>query len=464
MLINSPFQTKYTNTLKHNAQSNHVLVSYTKKVNMIDPFAFYQINSPVCEGERFFWKSPDDDTTIVGSGLLCSFSNSGADDRFSRIEAEWNEILSSAVIDNPFRVPGTGPLLFGGFSFDPYSLKEEKWQPFGDALFYLPEYMLTIIGEDYYLTVNLFESEELASQSNKVKKTFDILLKGAESSQVSAPKLERKEELSVPEWLTSVAEVVDELQSSDTVNKVVLSREMKLTFSKPISSEYVVKQLHLQQKDSFIFLLETPDGSFAGASPERLVKKMNDQVLSTSLAGSIGRSEDPAEDTDLGNMLLNDEKNLYEHDLVVKMIKGALEPYCNELQVPENPVLLKTPYIQHLYTPVSGISKPGTSILHLVGQMHPTPALGGVPTDQAMKIIRDKEKMDRGFYASPIGWTDFDGNGEFIVAIRSGLLKGKQAFLYAGCGLVADSDPNDELKETGIKFLPMLQAMGGKSE
>ncbi|RST57154.1 isochorismate synthase [Siminovitchia terrae] len=463
MLINSPYQTKYINTLKHKAQSNKVLASYTKKVDKIDPFTFYQISKPANDGKRFFWKSPDDDTTIVGVGLLRSFSNSGAEDRFRRIETEWKEILSSAVIDNPFHLPGTGPLLFGGFSFDPYSLKEEKWQPFGDALFYLPEYMLTVIGEEYYLTVNLFESEELVNQSNKVK-NFDLIIKNAGLSEASASYLISKEELFVPQWLDSVAEVVNILKSSDLVNKVVLSRQMQLNFSEPVLSEYVLKQLHTQQKDSFIFLLETPEGSFAGASPERLVKKIDDQVLSTSLAGSIGRSENAVEDRELGNILLNDEKNLYEHSLVVDMIKKALKPHCNELQVPDQPILLRTPYIQHLYTPVSGVAKPETSIFNLVGELHPTPALGGVPTGQAMKIIRDEEKMDRGFYASPIGWTDFDGNGEFIVAIRSGLLKGKQAFLYAGCGLVADSDPKEELKETGIKFQPMLQAIGGKSE
>ncbi len=463
MLINSPYQTKYINTLKHKAQSNKVLASYTKKVDKVDPFTFYQMSKPANDGKRFFWKSPDDHTTIVGIGLLRSFSNSGAEDRFRRIGAEWKEILSSAVIDNPFHLPGTGPLLFGGFSFDPYSLKEEKWQPFGDALFYLPEYMLTVIEEEYYLTVNLFESEELVNQTNKLR-NFDSLIKNAELSEALAPHLVSKEELFVPQWLDSVAEVVNILKSSELVNKVVLSRQMQLDFSEPVLSEYVLKQLHSQQSDSFIFLLETPEGSFTGASPERLVKKIDDQVLSTSLAGSIGRSENAVEDKELGDILLNDEKNLYEHSLVVEMIKKALQPHCNELLVPDQPSLLRTPYIQHLYTPVSGVAKPETSIFSLVGELHPTPALGGVPTGQAMKIIRDEEKMDRGFYASPIGWTDFEGNGEFIVAIRSGLLKGKQAYLYAGCGLVADSDPKEELNETGIKFQPMLQAIGGKSE
>ncbi|VEF47142.1 menaquinone-specific isochorismate synthase [Bacillus freudenreichii] len=464
-MINSPYQTKQINTLKHkDAKSNKVLVSYTKKVKKVDPVAFYQINKPDYDGERFFWTSPDDHTAIVGVGHLHSFFNRRADDRFSQIEAEWNELLASSDINNPFQAPGTGPLLFGGFSFDPYSVKEEKWEPFGDALFYLPEYMLTISGEDCYLTVNLFENEEMAPYSNQMEKSFDLLINNVKRSEISLPNLVNKEELSVPEWLKSVSEVIDELKTSGTVDKVVLSRELKLSFSEPLLTDYVLEQLNTQQQDSFIFMLETSDGSFAGASPERLVKKMNDQVLSTSLAGSIGRSDNPKRDKELGNMLLNDEKNLFEHALVVEMIKKALQPYCEDLDIPNEPVLLKTPYIQHLYTPVCGVSKPGTSIFHLVGELHPTPALGGVPTDRAMKIIRDKEKMDRGFYASPIGWTDFQGNGEFIVAIRSGLLKGKQSYLYAGCGLVADSDPSDELKETSIKFQPMLQAIGGKSE
>lgn len=466
MLINSPYHTKLKNTLKHkDAGSKKMLVSYTKRVKKVEPLAFYQINKAVYDGERFFWKSPDDDMTIVGVGHLRSFFNRRADDRFSQIEKEWSELLASAVIDNPFQAPGTGPLLFGGFSFDPYSVKEEKWESFGDSLFYLPEFMLTKIGEDCYLTVNLFESEEMMYQSSQVKKTFDFLIDDdIEAVDIPFPILVNKEELSVPDWLKAVAEVIDELQRSDMVDKVVLSRELKLSFSEPLFTEAVLEQLNIQQPDSFIFMLETTGGSFAGASPERLVKKIGDQVLSTSLAGSIGRDENPEKDKELGNMLLNDEKNLFEHALVVKMIKKSLKPYCDELQVPDEPELLKTPYIQHLYTPVCGISKPDTSIFRLVGELHPTPALGGVPTDQAMKIIRDKEKMDRGLYASPIGWTDFQGNGEFIVAIRSGLLKGKQAFLYAGCGLVADSDPSDELIETSIKFQPMLQAMGGKSE
>ncbi|MFD1706731.1 isochorismate synthase MenF [Siminovitchia sediminis] len=465
MLIHSPYHTKFVDTMKHKEhQTNKVLVSYTRKVKKIDPVGFFQMNRSVYTGERFFWQSPDDPMTIVGIGLLRTFLNHRADDRFSQIEKEWRELLSRAVIDNPTRTEGTGPLLFGGFSFDPYSVKEEMWQPFGDTLFYLPEYMLTILNEDCYITVNQFENSEMSRSSNQIKKMFDLFLKNADSYDVQAPSISSKEELSVPEWLTSVSTVINKLKTTDTVDKVVLARKLKLGFSQPVLTDYVLKELRVQQKNSFIFLLETADGGFIGASPERLVQKKDDLVLSTSLAGSIGRHVEPEEDKKLGDWLLKDEKNRYEHALVVQMIRRALQPYCKELHIPEEPILLKTPYIQHLYTPVSGTARPETSIFHLVGELHPTPALGGVPTREAMKMIRDQEKMDRGFYAAPVGWTDYRGNGEFIVAIRSGLIKNQEAFLYAGCGLVADSDPEEELKETGIKFQPMLKAMGGSFE
>jgi len=161
-------------------------------------------------------------------------------------------------------------------------------------------------------------------------------------------------------------------------------------------------------------------------------------------------------------MLLHDHKNLFEHELVVSMIEDALRPYCTDINIPAEPVLMKMPDIQHLYTPVRGKANEGFSILNVVENLHPTPALGGVPTKAALSIIREKEHMDRGFYAGPIGWTDYKGNGEFAVGIRSGLINRDKAYLYAGCGIVSDSVSEEELKETRIKFQPMLKATGGE--
>jgi menaquinone-specific isochorismate synthase len=200
---------------------------------------------------------------------------------------------------------------------------------------------------------------------------------------------------------------------------------------------------------------------FIGATPERLVKKKENQVLSTCLAGSIKRGSTTYEDNVLGQQLLQDDKNLNEHNIVVKMIKEVFKDCCYDIEVPNDPALLKTKNIQHLYTPVKGLAKEGQTLLSLVEKLHPTPALGGFPQVKAIEKIRELEPMHRGWYAAPIGWLDYEDNGEFVVAIRSGLIEGNKAALFAGCGIVAESDPKSEYFETRIKLKPMLSALGG---
>jgi menaquinone-specific isochorismate synthase len=217
-----------------------------------------------------------------------------------------------------------------------------------------------------------------------------------------------------------------------------------------------------QQHDSFIFAFESNGDCFIGASPERLVKKQGNDIFSTCLAGSIPRGKTEEEDQFLGEQLLNDQKNLIEHRFVVEMIKEALEESCDELKLPDKPQLMKIRDIQHLYTPVIGKCHKDTSLLLLVERLHPTPALGGLPKKAAVEKIRQVEVLDRGFYAGPLGWVDYNQNGEFAVSIRSGLIQGKEASLFAGCGVVADSNTESEYLETGLKFRPMLRALGGK--
>ena len=155
-------------------------------------------------------------------------------------------------------------------------------------------------------------------------------------------------------------------------------------------------------------------------------------------------------------------KNREEHQYVVNMISQVFQTFCTDITIPKAPKLMKIRDIQHLFTPIEGKVEQGTDIFSLVQALHPTPALGGVPTDISMEIIRSEENMDRGYYAAPIGWTDTAGNGEFAVAIRSALLDGDRAYLYAGGGIVADSEADKEYDETWVKFRPVMRALGGK--
>ncbi|MBS4222850.1 isochorismate synthase [Lederbergia citrea] len=441
------------------------LFSYTFKIDSRHPIDFFTYNQPAFTGRRFFWKSSDQSSWIVGIGVSHVFYGKNTNERFSEIQEQWETLINDAEIENPYEIPGTGPLLFGGFSFDPESKKEKEWQSYGNSLFYLPKYMLTANDEQYYLTIN-FMDQSASSKGMLLDEAFQFVnqLENWKVTSSDTPiNIKDSDEIGKDEWVHTVKDIVKDLTETD-LQKVVFARKMKLRFADQASSSYVLQQLIDQQPTSFIFAMEAEESCFLGASPERLVKKTGDHVLSTCLAGSMGRSKNVDKDNELGNFLLKDKKNLFEHELVVSMIENALKPYCVEMNIPEKPILMKTPDIQHLYTPVSGKTKPESSIFQIVKDLHPTPALGGVPTNAAMKVIREKENMDRGFYAAPLGWADYRGNGEFIVAIRSGILKEKEAVLFAGCGLVPGSVPKDELVETGIKFLPMLRALRGEKE
>jgi menaquinone-specific isochorismate synthase len=167
------------------------------------------------------------------------------------------------------------------------------------------------------------------------------------------------------------------------------------------------------------------------------------------------------EDKQLGEGLLADSKNLGEHQFVVEMIRKVFNQYCEDVRIPSRPKLMKIRDIQHLFTPIEGKVKKGVSLFEFVEALHPTPALGGEPRKEAVEIIREAEKMNRGYYAAPIGWINTDGDGEFAVGIRSALIENDQAYLFAGGGIVAESSSIEEFEETRVKFRPMLRTLGG---
>lgn len=263
--------------------------------------------------------------------------------------------------------------------------------------------------------------------------------------------------------MEAVEKVIDRIRKGDFA-KVVLAREERFTFAGRLEASSVLERLREQQPTSYLFAFEQNGSCFIGASPEQLVKKEGDICYSTCLAGSIRRGKTIREDEELGHWLLQDEKNLQEHQFVVEMIKEAMAEACENVHIPTKPQLLKMRDIQHLYTPVVGENRRNVSLVSLVERLHPTPALGGTPREKALATIRALEPLDRGWYAAPIGWLDALGNGEFAVAIRSGLLQGNEASLFAGCGVVGDSDPLSEYEETKVKLKPMLSALGVKRD
>lgn len=434
------------------------LVSVTTEIEEVKPLAFYQAGNTF-KGERFYWSSADRSFTLVGIGEACKIESN--EEGFQLTQKQWGELLNHAEIDNVTNASGTGPVAFGGFAFDPYKQASATWSDFPNSSTVVPRFLLTKSGTKYFITINALLSPEDSTDlyyQELVNQCTTLLEK--EFEQSSEPQLIQQEEVAPEEWKRIVRETTEEIKAGK-LGKVVLAREMIATFSSDIYIASLLNTLQEQQHQSYVFAYERGDSCFVGATPERLVKLEERELLSTCLAGTIARGETVEEDRYLGNQLLQDNKNLQEHEFVVNMIKAAVETCCHDVDVPDHPVLYPLRNLQHLYTPVRGKLYNGYTILDIVKQLHPTPALGGYPIKESIEFIREKEPFHRGWYASPIGWFDARDNGEFAVAIRSALITHNQAVLFSGCGIVEDSHPEAEYEETAIKFLPMLHALGG---
>jgi menaquinone-specific isochorismate synthase len=456
-----------------------VLVSQVREIESCHPLSFFMAGQKKYHGQRLYWSAPGTDMTLIGLGNAYSIEVQQEAD-YAGVEHQWQDLLQRTMIDGACTESGTGPLLMGGFAFDPVQRRTSLWRHFPATMLVLPRYVITLKSGQAWLTTNRvvdecsettdIHEEDINQREQKLlleeARNVDQLMRREGDRRyfphLVAPGPFTVKEIEPEQWKKLVQQVAGDIQTGD-VEKVALAREVRLQFAQSPSIAYVLQQLHAEQTNSYVFALESEGHCFIGATPERLVKKNGRTVLSTCLAGSIDRGSTPDEDERLGKHLLGDPKNRYEHDVVVQMIRSAFQEACVHVQVPEEPVLYRAPHIQHLYTPVQGSIRPETSLLQLIGRLTPTPAVGGYPQQKALSYIRRLEKVDRGWYAAPLGWIDHHQDGEFIVGLRSGLVRGKKVSLFAGCGIMGDSEPNKEYEETNMKFKPMLSALGGKT-
>jgi menaquinone-specific isochorismate synthase len=240
----------------------------------------------------------------------------------------------------------------------------------------------------------------------------------------------------------------------------VLARRKELHAEGEFFIESALARLSLAYPQCAVFAVDGGKSSFIGATPESLARVENGSLSLTCLAGSAARGGSPEEDRRLEQELFDSPKERREHHAVVSMAVTTLKDLCRELRWDETPRVLKLGNVQHLLTSVTGQVGSDRGILDFVKRLHPTPAVAGVPTERALSFIREVEG-DRGWYAGPVGWIDHTGGGEFVVALRSALVRGDQAILYAGAGIVAGSEPDREFEETEMKFQPLLAALSG---
>lgn len=433
----------------------------TIEVTRMSALAFFEAGGEGYAGKRMFWQNREKTFTLVGIGHAHVLSTDKKTGRFEKIKNDWTSLCNQIVNEEH----SVQPVLFGGFSFDPLNEKPSEWTRFPQAYFAVPTFQLILKGEQAFVSIHLItEEQESFAEFDAMRKERDKLIHSAQVTEVDKydkPLAIGRTELRKEEYLDSIGRVTDIIKAKE-VEKVVIARALELEFEDNLSPSSALYQVSNEQPESFLFGLEAEEQFFFGATPERLVKVESQKALSTCLAGSTPRGKTVEKDAELGEALLKDPKNRAEHQYVVKMISEVFEDYCSGTVVPKLPKLLKIRDIQHLYTPVEGKLNPGATLFDLVEVLHPTPALGGEPKLEALHMIREHEAMNRGYYAAPIGWIDAKGNGEFAVAIRSALLDGEKAYLYAGGGIVADSTPESEYDETWVKFRPMLRALGGQ--
>lgn len=433
-------------------------VSTTEKIENIDPLQFFQAGKDLKE-DRIYWSSADRSIVFVGIGEAMVFQE--FDQSYHNIQQKWQQVINNCVTDNPFPNINGGPIAFGGFPFDPQEKAEEVWGGFEGSQFRVPTFLLTIENNSCYLTttVKITDNDPIEQiEKNVTDKKFQLL--SSTSPEFRKSHINLQHEVDPEEWKSAVKKATETI-AREPIDKIVLARELQVEFDSPCDVGQVLFNLEASQKNHFIFAWEKDDVCFVGATPERLVKVDNQHLFSTCLAGTAPRGRTKQEDARLGKELLHDPKNRQEHQFVVDMIKESIYTCAKSIDIAETPQLYPLKNLQHLYTPVRAELDSNVTLIDVVEKLHPTPALCGYPRESSLDFIRKFESLERGWYGAPIGWFDEKFNGEFAVAIRSALVNKDKASLFAGCGVVKGSQPENEYQETNIKFTPMLHALGG---
>jgi menaquinone-specific isochorismate synthase len=368
-----------------------------------------------------------------------------------------SEMLASIEVDDDVGLPGSGPVAIGALPFDPAVAGQLT----------IPRRIVGRSGNRSWLTT--ISGPGLEEFDAGVGRNFtgnDLVGEGLPGASPDEFKLNPS--MSHAEWMETVADAVEALERGD-LRKVVLARRVDITANRPFVVPDVLERLTALYPSCMIFSV----GGFLGASPELLIRRNGRDVESHPLAGTVARSGDAHGDEALVAKLMGSPKARHEHAVVVDALASALAPLCAELDVPDTPSVLGLRNVSHLATRItgrlagSGDGTPRTgedgdrppTALELVSLVHPTPAVGGEPTEPALRYMQKVEGFDRGCYAGPVGWTDARGNGAWAYGIRSAEVQGARARIYAGNGIVAGSDPREELAETQLKLQALLAAL-----
>lgn len=433
-----------------------VLVVYSLAAERLEPLRLFAANRQMF-GQSLFWSSDQGALALAGFGCTEEISPPAAE-RFAASTQAWRQLLLQAHQVGPKRA-----YLCGGFAFDPQGPRSAQWQSFAATSLVLPRILLLREGEQQHWLFSLWvePGADVAQCAGALEAEWSLLQ--ARYNHAPAAQLPAGIEVeAVPQaaerWQDCVARAIGRIQGGE-LSKVVLAREVCLQASRSIPCGPLLENLGAAYPQAFLFAFSRGDSCFLGATPERLVRLARGTLSTVALAGTCARGQHEQQDAQLGQALMDSAKDRHEHALVVQTLREALQPYCAMLEIPPQPQLHRLAHVQHLLTPVLGRLRPQVDLLQVVDALHPTPAVGGLPRGKALGYIREHEQLDRGWYAAPVGWLNAEGDGEFAVALRSALIRGNQAHLFAGCGIVGESDPASEYQETCLKLRTIGEAL-----
>jgi menaquinone-specific isochorismate synthase len=369
---------------------------------------------------------------LVGWGSYATTKVNGPN-RFNDARIWWHQQLEKLAISDSVHVSGTGPILFTSFSFDQNE----------ESVLVIPEIVVGMRNGSSWITWIGDQAQPKLAESAQ-------MLEDAEYNWGDGS-------LSPGEWQIRVSQAIKEIESTK-LEKVVLARDLKINSHRVIDPRKILRNLSTEYPSTWIFAVD----GLIGATPELLLRLSRGMVTSRVLAGTISKTGDDEKDLALAASLARSSKDLEEHEYAVRSVADALDPFCTSTNVPESPFVLHLANVMHLATDVTGAlieSKKSVDAFTILEKLHPSAAVCGTPTDIASKLIKDIEGMSRGRYAGPVGWLDARGDGELGIALRCGQITENELRIFAGCGIVAGSNPEKELSESNAKFAPMRSAL-----
>ena len=379
------------------------------------------------------WTRGTDGFVAWGEAARLRVSGPG---RFADAAAWWRELAATLDVEDLVAVPGSGPIAFGSFTFDDGP---------SESVMVVPRVVIgRRDGASWITTIGQPEIDlSEVTTTDPVRRVGPV--RYSDGDMPSA------------QYEVAVAAAVARIAGGD-LDKVVLARDLLATAAQPIDPRALLGPLSTRYPSCWTFSVD----GLVGATPELLVRRTGDHIVSRVLAGTISRGSDAFVDAQHAAELLSSDKDRVEHDLAVRSVADALGPFCSDLVVPRAPEVVRLANVQHLQTDVTGRLANGETALDLAAALHPTAAVCGTPTGRARSLIQELERMDRGRYAGPVGWVDARGDGAFGIALRCAQIQPEDprtVRMFAGCGVVAASVPVDELRESQTKLLAMRDAL-----